>query len=214
MERKVRATGAKTAEAAVPTATQKGATAAETQTVPEAFRELTFEPRHAVLLLSGPRGVGKSSLAKDLCMRFPQAVHIDVERLRKMQAPYTAAKRRHDYLARRVAAFMAVEYSLEGFFVVMEDRVVETELTDITDMLEYRHELRKVVLTAEVETLVHRNTVRNDLDVSSAILQEAVRVEHALMLEQNSAEHGWWALDTSLIPQKELADQLLAKFPF
>src|SRR5918994_615070 len=83
-----------------------------------------------VIIVTGPPGAGKSSVAAALCERFDRMVHIDVDALRHMvragyRHPWTGDQQAKEQLrmAVRNAAAMARESVATRYAVVIDDVV-------------------------------------------------------------------------------------------
>lgn len=135
-----------------------------------------------VIIVTGPAGAGKSSVAAALCERFDRMVHIEVDTLRHMvRAGYRhpwlegdaqAAEQR--LLATRNAAAIARESVTMRYAVVIDDVV------DASVVAQYREAL------AGIEANVHFVTLLPSLDVAlardagrSASIPDQVRALHA-----------------------------------
>ena len=134
-----------------------------------------------VIIVSGPAGAGKSSVAQAICERFDRMLHIEVDTLRHwVKAGYRhpwAGDRQADeqrLLATRNAAAVARESVALRYAAVIDDVVLTTAVE------QYRSAL------AGLGTHVHLVTLLPDLEVAlardrgrSASIPERVRALHA-----------------------------------
>lgn len=98
--------------------------------------------RGTVLIVTGPAGAGKSTVARAWCERFPRAAHIDVDLLRwrmvasgyvppEASGADAAEARRQLALAVRNAAALARNFLGAGFRVVIDDVLERAEDLDV-----------------------------------------------------------------------------------
>ncbi len=93
-----------------------------------------------VVIVTGPAGAGKSTVARELCRRFERAAHIAVDVLRHMVVSGYASPlpgqadaeeaRRQGALARRNAAALARNFAGAGFHAVIDDVLERREELD------------------------------------------------------------------------------------
>jgi chloramphenicol 3-O-phosphotransferase len=89
-----------------------------------------------VLILSGPPGAGKSTVAQALSERYDRVAHIDVDTLRHFITPtgYVAPGKpgfeRQRALATRNACSLACNFLAERFAVIIDDVVVTADELD------------------------------------------------------------------------------------
>jgi ADP-ribose pyrophosphatase YjhB (NUDIX family)/chloramphenicol 3-O-phosphotransferase len=129
-----------------------------------------------VVIITGPAGAGKSTVARALCARFPRAAHIDVDIIRwrmvvsgfvRPEAAYGAGPeaeeaRRQLALATRNACALARNFAAAGFAVVIDD--VLEQPADLDRYLAELHglDVACVTLLPDVETLRARDRGRGE----------------------------------------------------
>jgi hypothetical protein len=130
-----------------------------------------FRPTAPVVIVTGPAGVGKSTVARELCLRFDRAAHINVDFLRDMvisgyaspipgESDPTEAEEQIR-LGITNAAALARNFSESGMLAVIDD-VLETpgELDTYLDALGPGADLRLVTLLADRTILARRDAQR------------------------------------------------------
>jgi chloramphenicol 3-O-phosphotransferase len=130
-----------------------------------------FRPAAPVVIVTGPAGVGKSTVARELCLRFDRAAHISVDSLRDMVVsgyaspipgesdPTEAEEQIRLGIAN--AAALARNFAESGMLAVIDD-VLETsgELDAYLDALGAGVDLRMVTLLADRAILARRDAER------------------------------------------------------
>lgn len=172
-----------------------------------------------VLILSGPAGSGKSSIAQQFCEMLPRSVHIKVEPLRDrsysvlVARPMTAGGHEDGAKAevwsgkteeaREQAADLAAAYIHTGYHVIIDD-VIEapTELKLYQDGLS-ELDLRIVTLMPSLEELERRDKMRPVEAQAGSRIKEF----HANMVRQLSAHSS--VLDTSHETVQETVQRIL-----
>lgn len=153
-----------------------------------------------VIILTGPAGVGKSSVAAALCERFDRMVHVEVDALRHMvragyRHPWLTDEQAEEQrqLAVRNAAAIARECIATRYAVVIDD-VIPPDATE-----HYREAL------AGIEASVHFITLLPSLEIAlerdagrSGSIPDRVRALHVeFMTWHNANALPGTALDTS-----------------
>lgn len=161
-----------------------------------------------VIIVTGPAGAGKSSVAAALCERFDRMVHIEVDTLRHMvRAGYRhpwlegdAQATEQRLLATRNAAAIARESVAMRYAVVIDDVV------DASIAAQYREALAGIDANVHFVTLLPRLDVALARDAGrSASIPERVRALHAeFSREAGLGTLPGTVLDTSADPDAAL----------
>ena len=143
-----------------------------------------------VIILSGPPGAGKTSVAAAICERFDRMIHIRVEDVRH----WICAGYRHPWagdaqaeeqlaLARRSACAIARESIAARYAVVLDD------VTFAAGFDEYRERLRGAGATVEAVTLLPSvdAVLARNADRAEVVPPEIVAQLHAEFREQAAA---------------------------
>lgn len=169
-----------------------------------------------VFIITGPAAAGKSTVARELCKRFPLAAHISVDAVRDMvvsgYAPPVPGRSDPDEaavqsrLATWNAAACARNFAAEGIVAVI-DEVLETPagLDDYLAALGPIADLRVVTLLPDAATLAARDADRAPGDRMGARSAELHRIIAA------NGERRGLRLDTSTLSVEETVDTILER---
>jgi chloramphenicol 3-O-phosphotransferase len=178
-------------------------------------RVATAEP---VILVTGPAGAGKSTVARELCRRFPRAAHIDVDLLRwrmvvsgyvrpeEAYGPQPEEALRQLALAACNASALARNFVLEGFLAVIDDVIETRELLDVyLDQLSDLGAVYVVTLLPDAAVLAARDAGRSGDAVIGSRSEELRRI-----IAANGETRGI-RLDTSAWTVEETTDVILER---
>ncbi len=174
------------------------------------YNLIMSQPPSPIILLTGPPGAGKSTIAEALSQTFSLSAHVPVDFLRKMiKAGYASPHRWNEEvekqyrLARKNAALTAKNIALEGFTVIIDDIVRQKWVEEWKDDLE-GFSLHLVLLLPSLEVAKQRNCTREVWTVE----EEVIISLHELLAAENTKEHGWLVIDNSLLTIQETVEAI------
>ncbi len=170
--------------------------------------------RGAIFFITGPPGVGKSTIARELANHFEKSVYFDIDLMRlrvvkglSLPAPgnFGEETQRQFNLAHIATGQAACHYADTGFTVIAEHC---SHVEYIDSFLEHAGSSEVIALTADLKTNLERNSLRTSpsFDYSSLefvipMLSESFRVEHT--------EAGYRLIDSTDLSIDEVVSKIL-----
>ena len=169
-----------------------------------------------IVIISGPPGAGKSSVAESLCERYDRTVHLKTDDLYAsirmgFISPWKPESDRQNHMISRAAARAATAFAHE-LYAVFIDGVIGPHL-----LPEYIEELRTaavpvhfVVLRPSLEDVVSRGTRREGGDIAP----ENMRVPEPLLRRGHETFERWGdfaglTIDSSSLTADQTADRVM-----
>jgi chloramphenicol 3-O-phosphotransferase/ADP-ribose pyrophosphatase YjhB (NUDIX family) len=170
-----------------------------------------------IVILTGPAGAGKSSVARELCRRFERAAHIEVDLLRDMVVSGYASpipsvsdpdqSEEQIGLSIANAAAIASNFSASGIVAVIDDVLETSDLLDrYLDAIGPGADVRMVTLMADRAVLARRDAGRPHDQ------QMGARSEALHQIFMTNGETRGVRLDTSHWGIEETADTILERW--
>ena len=124
--------------------------------------------KNQIIIITGPSGVGKTTISKKLSQALDNSVYISLDTLRSFvkngyQSPatfkQTAAVIKQSSLARNCALFIAKAYYKNGFNIIVDDVLYKKSFVFWTKKLK-NYNFKIIVLKEELKTIIKRNTLK------------------------------------------------------
>jgi gluconate kinase len=163
-----------------------------------------------VVIISGPPGSGKSSVAEALCQRYDRTVHLETDQLYAsirmgFISPWKPESDRQNHMVSRAAARAATAFA-QDLYAVFIDGVIGPHL-----LPDYLDELRAatapvhfVILRPSLDAIVHRGLHREDtLRVSEPLLRRGYETF------ERWADFAGLTIDNTTLSADQTADRVM-----
>ncbi len=166
-----------------------------------------------IVIISGPPGAGKSSVARALCERYDRTVHIETDQFfaairMGLISPWKPESDRQNHMVSRAAARAASAYA-EEMFGVFIDGVIGPHLLPeyLRELAIARVPVHFVLLAPSADAIVERGAAREDI----------VRVPSHLLLQGYEMFRAWGSfagvtIDNTSLTAQQTADLVMEAY--
>jgi len=164
-----------------------------------------------IIIISGPPGIGKTAIIKQICLNLPRAAHISVDKLRKfVRAGYfspdqwTKDVEQQYRLAHKNVIDLAKNFSKEGYLVFIDD-VFQNRWKDNFQNLLKGYKIYFIFLSGDLKTVLRRNELRK----KHAVKESVVRGLYKKLAKENTEKNDWIIINNTDLDIKKTAEKIL-----
>jgi len=164
-----------------------------------------------IVIVSGPPGVGKTAVIKQICRKLSKAAHISVDKLRKfVRAGYcspdkwTKTVEQQYKLAYKNVTDLTKNFSRKGYLVFIDD-VFQNEWKDNFKNLLKNHKIYFIFLSADLKTILKRNELRKKYAVKKSVVSRLYKK----LSKENTKKEGWIIINNKNLNIQETATKIL-----
>jgi len=164
-----------------------------------------------IVVISGPPGIGKTAVIKQMCQKLSRVAHISVDKLRKFVGAgyyspdkWTKAVEQQYRLAHKNTIDLAKNFSREGYLVFIDDVFQNEWKNDFQNVLK-NYKVYFIFLSADLETVLKRNELRKGY----AVKKDVVRRLYEKLSKENTKKQGWIIINSRNLNIEETATEIL-----
>jgi len=164
-----------------------------------------------IVVISGPPGVGKTAVIKQICLKLSKAAHISVDKLRKfIRAGYcspdnwTKEVEQQYKLAHKNTIDLAKNFLKEDYLVLIDDVFQNKWKNDFQNLLK-NYKVCFIFLLADLKTVLKRNELRKEYMVEKGVVSRLYKK----LSKENTKEQGWIIINNRNLNIEETAIEIL-----